>query len=115
MESTKVTSDDLSYFYFTLFSRTDRLSCDIRERLKEKYGRRIKLLVSKFTNKVVSFTPRCPSSSGCVSENPTLELTCDTLTSYEGKKPGLNTDFMGFNCGDRVQLLKTLLQTLMSH
>ena len=31
-------------------------------------------MVSKLTDKVwvVSFTPRCPSSPGCVNDNPTL-------------------------------------------
>ena len=61
-------------FYVTVFSLTYcRLSTGVRRRLKDEFGRRI-YVVSKLTDKVwvVSFTPRCPSSPGCVNDNPTL-------------------------------------------
>ena len=61
-------------FYFTVFSLWRcRLSTHVRQRLKAEFHGRIDA-VSKLTDKVwiVSFTPRCPSSPGCVNDNPTL-------------------------------------------
>lgn len=61
-------------FYFTVFSLWDcRLSLDVCRRLEAEFPGRI-YVVSKLTDKVwvVSFTPRCPSSPGCVNDNPTL-------------------------------------------
>ena len=71
-------------FYFTVFSiHWCRLPPGICRGLEREFDDRIHV-VSKLTDKVwvVIFTLCCPSSPGCVNQNPTLvarRLTCDKL------------------------------------